>query len=69
MVNTTDNSFITVINTTESQLENIEINQNFGLDTRPYMELKLQEPKNTVFQITVSDTIKIKACIVESYLC
>ena len=49
MVNTTDNSFITVINTTESQLENIEINQNFGLDTRPYMELKLQEPKNTVF--------------------
>ena len=42
VVNATDNSFITIVNATESQLESIEENQNFGLDTRPSMQLKLR---------------------------
>ena len=48
IVNATDNSFITVVNATESQLESIKENQNFGLDTRPSMQLtlRLRGPKN-----------------------
>jgi len=37
IVNATDNSFITVVNGTESQLKSIQENNNFGLDTRPSM--------------------------------
>ena len=33
IVNATDNSFITVLNATESQLKSIQENNNFGLDT------------------------------------
>ena len=48
IVNATDNSFITVVNTTEFQLQNIRDNHNFGLDTRPSMQLSLglRGPKN-----------------------
>jgi hypothetical protein len=48
IVNATDNSFITVVNATESQLNSIGDNKNFGLDTRPSMELtlRLRGPKN-----------------------
>nr|ULD16283.1 hypothetical protein [Cylindrotheca closterium] len=42
VVNATDNSFITIVNATGSQLESIRDNQNFGLDTRPSMQLKLR---------------------------
>ena len=42
VVNATDNFFITIGNATESQLESIRDNQNFGLDTRPSMQLKLR---------------------------
>ncbi len=42
VVNATDNSFITIVNATESQLESRRDNQNFGLDTRPSMQLKLR---------------------------
>lgn len=48
IVNATDNSFITVANATESQLDSIQDNKNFGLDTRPSMHLtlRLRGPKN-----------------------
>jgi hypothetical protein len=48
IVNATDNSFITVVNATESQLKSIQEDQNFGLDTRPSMQLtlRLRGPKN-----------------------
>ena len=48
IVNATDNSFITVVNATESQLNSIRDNKNFGLDTRPSMQLtlRLRGPKN-----------------------
>ncbi len=48
IVNATDNSFITVVNATESQLKSIQEDNNFGLDTRPSMQLtlRLREPKN-----------------------
>ena len=48
IVNATDNSFITVVNATESQLKSIQEYQNFGLDTRPSMQLtlRLRGPKN-----------------------
>lgn len=48
IVNATDNSFITVVNATESQLKGIEEGNNFGLDTRPSMQLtlRLRGPKN-----------------------
>ena len=48
IVNATDNSFITIVNATESQLKSIRENKNFGLDTRPSMELtlRLRGPKN-----------------------
>ena len=42
IVNATDNSFITVVNATDSQLDSIEENHNFGLDTRPSMQLTLR---------------------------
>ena len=42
IVNATDNSFITVVNATESQLESIQYDHNFGLDTRPSMQLQLR---------------------------
>ena len=47
IVNATDNSLITVVNATESQLENLEATNNFGLDTREPMQfkLKLRGPK------------------------
>lgn len=48
IVNATDNSFITVVNATKSQLESIQEDQNFGLDTRSSMQLtlRLRGPKN-----------------------
>ncbi len=48
IVNATDNSFITILNATESQLNSIQDNNNFGLDTRPSMQLTLRfrGPKN-----------------------
>ena len=48
IVNATDNSFITVVNATKSQLESIQEYHNFGLDTRPSMQLtlRLRGPKN-----------------------
>ena len=46
IVNATDNSFITVVNATESQLQSIQDDHNFGLDTRPSMQLRLRGPKN-----------------------
>ena len=48
IVNATDNSFITVVNATESQLKSIQEDHNFGLDTRPSMQLtlRLRGPKN-----------------------
>jgi len=48
IVNATDNSFITIVNATESQLESIKEDHNFGLDTRPSMQLqlRLRGPKN-----------------------
>ena len=48
IVNATDNSFITVVNATESQLKSIQEDNNFGLDTRPSMQLtlRLRGPKN-----------------------
>ena len=46
--NATENSFITVVNATESQLKSIREDNNFGLDTRPSMQLtlRLKGPKN-----------------------
>lgn len=41
IVNATDNSFITILNATESQLESIKEDHNFGLDTRRSMQLTL----------------------------
>ena len=48
IVNATDNSLITVVNATESQLKSIQEDNNFGLDTRPFMQLtlRLRRPKN-----------------------
>ena len=48
IVNATDNSFITVVNATESQLKSLQEDHNFGLDTRPSMQLtlRLRGPKN-----------------------
>ena len=44
IVNPTDNSFITLVNATEYQLNRIQNDHNFGLDgldTRPSMQLTL----------------------------
>lgn len=46
VVNATDNSFITIVNATKSQLESIQNDNNFGLDTRPSIQLRLRGPKN-----------------------
>ena len=50
IINAIDNSFITVVNATESQLDSIKENHNFGLDNRhrPSMQLllRLRGPKN-----------------------
>lgn len=48
IINATDNFFITVVNATESQLDSIQNENNFGLDTRPSMQLtlRLRGPKN-----------------------
>lgn len=46
IVNATDNSFITVVNATESQLESIQEDHNFGLNIRLSMQLRLRGPKN-----------------------
>lgn len=48
IVNATDNSFITIVNATKSQLESIQQDHNFGLDTRPSMQLtlRLRGPKH-----------------------
>ena len=42
-----DNNLVAIVNATESQLRNIEQNNNFGLDTRPSGELilRLRGPK------------------------
>ena len=47
IVNATDNALITIVNATESQLDSIRDERNFGLDTRPTMQmlLKLRGPK------------------------
>lgn len=45
IVNATDNSFISVVNATEGQLDNLATTKNFGLDTRITMELKFRVPK------------------------
>ena len=42
VVNATNNHFITVINGTESQHMNIQLNYNVGLDTRPLLKLRLR---------------------------
>lgn len=48
IVNATDNTPITIVNATQSQLDSIRDNKNFGLDTRPSMELtlRLRGPKS-----------------------
>lgn len=45
IVDARDNSFIIVLNATKSQLENLRNTNNFGLDTRPSLELRLRGPK------------------------
>ena len=47
IVNATDDEYITTINPTINQLEDLESNGNIGLDTRPSMQLtlKLRGPK------------------------
>jgi hypothetical protein len=46
IVNATDNSIITIVNATKSQLDSIRDDNNFGLDTRQSMQLRLRGPKN-----------------------
>ena len=48
IVNATDGEYITSINPTGSQMEDLESNGNVGLDTRPSMQLtlRLRGPKN-----------------------
>jgi len=46
IVNATDNSLITIVNATKSQLDSIRDDNNFGLDTRQSMQLRLRGPKN-----------------------
>jgi len=48
VINATDNSFITIVNATESQLASIRDDNNFGLDTRQSMQitLRLRGPKS-----------------------
>ena len=46
IVNATDNFLITIVNATKSQLDSIRDDNNFGLDTRQSMQLRLRGPKN-----------------------
>ena len=48
IVNATDGEYITSINPTNGQIEDLESNGNIGLDTRPSMQLtlRLRGPKN-----------------------
>lgn len=48
-VNATDNEFISVRNATKSQLENLQMDGNLGLDTRPVMVLRLRGPNSTCY--------------------
>jgi len=47
VVNATDFEYITAINPTEGQMDDIQSNGNIGLDIRPSMQLtlKLRGPK------------------------
>ena len=47
IVNATDGEYITSINPTRGQLDDLEANHNIGLDTRSTMQmvLKLRSPK------------------------
>ena len=49
IVNTTDGEYITSINPTSGQMEDLQSNGNIGLDTRPSMQLtlRLRGPKNS----------------------
>ena len=49
IVNATDGEYITSINPTSGQMEDLESNRNIGLDTRPSMQLtlRLRGPKNS----------------------
>ena len=51
IVNATDGEYITSINPTSNQMENLKSNGNIGLDTRPSMQLtlRLRGPKNSNF--------------------
>ena len=46
IVNATDGEYITSINPSSNQMEDLEINKNIELDTRPSMKLRLRGPKN-----------------------
>lgn len=48
-VNATNNQFISVRNATIQQLENLKIDGNLGLDTRPDMILRLRGPNSTSY--------------------
>lgn len=49
IVNATDGEYITSINPTSGQMEDLQSNGNIGLDTRPSMQLtlRLRSPKNS----------------------
>ena len=49
IVNATDGEYITSINPTRGQMEDLQSNGNIGLDTRPSMQLtlRLRGPKNS----------------------
>lgn len=51
IVNATDGEYITSINPTSGQMEDLQSNKNIGLDTRPSMQLtlRLRGPKNSNF--------------------
>lgn len=42
IINATHKDYITSINPTSGQMENLELNENIGLDTRPSMQLTLR---------------------------
>ena len=48
IVNATDGEYITSINPTQGQMDDLNSNGNIGLDTRPSMQLtlRLRGPKN-----------------------
>lgn len=51
IVNATDGDYITSINPSSGQMEDLQSNGNIGLDTRPSMQLtlRLRGPKNSNF--------------------